>query len=164
MNEKKRNTFDLISSFHNLISRKVVSVILATKMFLGVTTRTYYVLMRIYERRTVEGLCKEKKLKNFPSWDSDAIFLAKFLRRDLWQNKSYENWHFYCIRNDAQQKKIRRFKNELTRSFNLNPFSNKYINNCGMLDLWGPFRRFLHWGELAFCWINLTRPIKSKPL
>lgn len=60
------------------------------------------------------------------------------------------------------KKKIRRFKNELTRSFNLNPLSNKYINNRGMLDLWGPFRRFLHWGELAFCWINLTRPIKSK--
>ena len=42
------------------------------------------------------------------------------------------------------KKKIRRLMNELTRSFNLNPFSNKYINNCGMLDLWGPFRRFLH--------------------
>lgn len=42
------------------------------------------------------------------------------------------------------KKKIRRFKNELTRSFNLNPLSNKYINNRGMLDLWGPFRRFLH--------------------
>ena len=60
---KTHNTFDLTSSFHNLISRKVVSVILATKMLLGVTTRKCCVLMRIYERRTVEGLWKEKKIK-----------------------------------------------------------------------------------------------------
>lgn len=54
------NMFDFLL-FYNLISRKVVLVILVIKMFLGVIIRNCCVLMRIYERRIVEGLWKEKK-------------------------------------------------------------------------------------------------------
>lgn len=92
----------------------------------------------------MEGLWKEKKIKELSFLRFGRNIPRKVFEKGPYRIKAMKIDIFTVSVIVHNKKKIRRFKNELTRSFNLNPFSNKYINNCGILDLWGPFRRFLH--------------------